>query len=70
MCFKPQVAADEKRRMTISPDADGDGDLLIRANQGHSLKGVIDEELLYTRIENPEDVPICVHGTFRKAWSR
>lgn len=44
--------------------------VFIRANQGHSVKGVIDEEKLLTRVEDAADVPVCVHGTDRKSWSR
>ncbi|CBJ48615.1 phosphotransferase [Ectocarpus siliculosus] len=43
--------------------------VFIRANQGHSVKGVIDEEKLLTRVEDAADVPVCVHGTDRKSWS-
>ncbi|CAN0508774.1 unnamed protein product, partial [Ectocarpus sp. 8 AP-2014] len=44
--------------------------VFIRANQGHSVNGVIDEEKLLTRVEDAADVPVCVHGTDRKSWSR
>lgn len=62
--------ADEKGRLTIAADTARDGALLIRANQGHSMKGVVDEELLMTRIEDASEVPVCVHGTFLKNWAR
>lgn len=44
-----------------------DGVLLIRATQGHTMKKVKDEELL-RRVENPEEFPICVHGTCLLNW--
>lgn len=65
-----QVTADEKGRLTIAADTARDGTLLIRANQGHSMKGVVDEELLMTRIEDASEVPVCVHGTFLRNWAR
>ena len=45
-------------------------DLYIRAQQGHSVKGVLDDEKLLRRIERVEDLPggICVHGTTMEAW--
>ena len=44
--------------------------LFIRANQGHSLKGVVDEEKLLVRVRDASDVPVCVHGTNLKCWPR
>eukprot|EP00904_Undaria_pinnatifida_P001992 jgi/Undpi1/11794/HiC_scaffold_4.g01493.m1 len=61
------VASDEKGRMTITPD-EQDGGLLIRANQGHSVKGLVDEDQLLTKVESPAEVPLCVHGTSLKNW--
>lgn len=44
--------------------------LFIRANQGHSIKGVVDEEKLLTKVRDASDVPVCVHGTNLKCWPR
>lgn len=63
-----QVSSDEKGRMTIISE-EGSG-LLIRANQGHSLKGLVDEEQLLLRVNAATDIPICVHGTFLRHWPR
>jgi RNA:NAD 2'-phosphotransferase (TPT1/KptA family) len=38
------------------------GQSFIRANQGHTISAVVDEELL-GRIEAPEQAGLCVHGT-------
>eukprot|EP00752_Nemacystus_decipiens_P012256 g10864.t1 len=72
------VAADEKGRMTItsfSCEASSDSstppvgsELFIRANQGHSMKGVVDEDQLLTKIRCASDIPVCVHGTNSKCW--
>lgn len=44
--------------------------LFIRANQGHSVKGVVDEEQLLARVVDAADIPVCVHGTDRRSWLR
>lgn len=64
-----KVSSDEKGRMTLLPD-EQDGGLLIRANQGHSVKGLVDEEQLLTKIESAAEVSVCVHGTFLRNWPR
>lgn len=80
-----QVAADEKGRMTIASLSCEESDnptgpaaaaaavvskLFIRANQGHSIKGVVDEDALLIRVQDASDVPVCVHGTNLKSWPR
>lgn len=59
---------------TIDPVADAaaaaDNRLFIRANQGHSVKGVVEEDKLLTKIHDPADIPLCVHGTNHKSWPR
>ena len=55
--------------MTLMPD-EQDGGLLIRANQGHSVKGLFDEEQLLTIVESAAEVPVCVHGTTLRNWPR
>jgi len=41
--------------------------MLIRANQGHSIN-IINQEKLLTRINDPTNLPRCVHGTYIAAW--
>ena len=58
------VRSCEKQRYSL---ATGDnGEKLIRANQGHSIKAV---EVEMEEITNPDDVPKVVHGTNFKAWN-
>ena len=45
-----------------------DGVEYIRANQGHSIRGVISDEKLLKRIKTP--IKTCIHGTFSEAWSK
>ena len=52
----------DKQRMSLS---EIDGELFIKANQGHSIKF---EELELTPIKSVEDVPRAVHGTYYKSW--
>jgi len=64
----------EKKRFNLIEE---DGILLVRANQGHSIK-TVDEELLLTpitsidelsaRVKFKDDIPIAVHGTKRFSW--
>ena len=56
------VAQDKKNRFMM---IERDGHVLVRANQGHSIPWIKDNELL-TRITNA--LPVLVHGTSRKAW--
>lgn len=60
------VTQNEKQRFTMETRADGQ--VYIRANQGHSHKSgqVVDPEMVYTKITEP--LPYCVHGTSRKAY--
>lgn len=39
----------------------------IRATQGHTIKRVLTEDLL-SKITEPEQYPLVVHGTFTKFW--
>lgn len=41
---------------------------LIRARQGHSMRNVRDEGLL-EKIRNPDDIPLCIHGTYKDSVS-
>lgn len=60
------VAEDEKQRYSLQ---DQEGQLYIRANQGHTVSDVADAELL-TEIGNPQDYPFIVHGTQKPAWGQ
>jgi RNA:NAD 2'-phosphotransferase (TPT1/KptA family) len=55
------VAGNDKKRFELK----GDGRVMIRAVQGHSMKVVDDSQLLQTMdLKNLPDC--CVHGTYRK----
>ncbi|XP_002962094.2 uncharacterized protein LOC9630666 [Selaginella moellendorffii] len=55
------VERDPKQRYSTMVEG---GELFIRANQGHSMKVVASDALL-TEITSADQVPVCVHGTFR-----
>ncbi|CAA0813583.1 RNA 2-phosphotransferase- Tpt1 / KptA family [Striga hermonthica] len=59
---KEAVRRDNKQRFSILED---NGELLIRANQGHTIQTVETESLLKP-ILSAEEVPVCVHGTYMK----
>ena len=42
----------------------------IRANQGHTMRGVIQDARLLKRVQDPSECQDCVHGTSRIAWSK
>ncbi|KAL6565860.1 hypothetical protein OROHE_004915 [Orobanche hederae] len=56
------VRRDTKQRFSILEE---NGELLIRANQGHSIQTVETESLLKPLL-SPEEVPVCVHGTYEE----
>ncbi|CDY51814.1 BnaC04g53200D [Brassica napus] len=56
------VRRDNKQRFSLVEE---DGELLIRANQGHSITTVESDKLLKP-ILSPEEAPVCVHGTYKK----
>ena len=62
------VDSSGKQRFSIS---EKDGELFIRANQGHSSSG-IDQEQLLERLDESALLAIgggrAVHGTYRSAW--
>ncbi|KAE9255360.1 hypothetical protein PF004_g609 [Phytophthora fragariae] len=60
------VRSNAKKRFSITTDASG-AVKFIRANQGHTLQLVQDEELL-TPLEDPDAIDKCVHGTYLKFW--
>ncbi|KAL3939430.1 MAG: hypothetical protein SGARI_001376 [Bacillariaceae sp.] len=55
---------DAKGRFSVVEE---NGTLLIRANQGHSIASVVSEQIM-TLIENAEDIPVCLHGTYEDAF--
>lgn len=59
---KEAVKNDNKQRLSLLEE---NGQLLIRANQGHSIK-VVDSEKLLKPILSADEVPVCVHGTYRR----
>jgi RNA:NAD 2'-phosphotransferase (TPT1/KptA family) len=54
------VSACPKQRFQLSPCGSK-----VRATQGHSIKGIADEELL-SLVESADEVPVAVHGTYSK----
>lgn len=59
---KEAVRSDNKQRFSLMEE---NGDLFIRANQGHSLTIVRSESLLRP-ILSADEVSVCVHGTYKK----
>ncbi|XP_035817956.1 40S ribosomal protein S20 isoform X2 [Zea mays] len=60
--IREAVRRDNKQRFSLLEE---DGELLIRANQGHTVTTVTSESLLKP-ILSPDEVSVCVHGTYRK----
>ncbi|KAL2514971.1 RNA 2'-phosphotransferase [Forsythia ovata] len=56
------VRKDKKQRFSLLEE---NGEVLIRANQGHTIATVETESLLKP-ILSPEEVSVCVHGTYKK----
>eukprot|EP00929_Paragymnodinium_shiwhaense_P014677 TRINITY_DN122613_c0_g1_i1.p1 TRINITY_DN122613_c0_g1~~TRINITY_DN122613_c0_g1_i1.p1 ORF type:complete len:374 (+),score=81.88 TRINITY_DN122613_c0_g1_i1:56-1177(+) len=54
----------EKQRFSMKEE---DGELWIRANQGHTVATVDDKQLLRA-IKNPQELATCVHGTYLLWW--
>lgn len=61
------VADDQKQRYTLRRNASTDY-YEIRANQGHTLKEIRDEECLKP-IVSYEGLPLAVHGTYYRHWN-
>ncbi|GAB9469778.1 hypothetical protein Gpo141_00007045 [Globisporangium polare] len=55
-----------KKRFSLTTDVSG-ATKFIRANQGHSLNVVQDDELL-TPLEDPSEIDKCIHGTYTQFW--
>ncbi|KAA8515925.1 hypothetical protein F0562_019104 [Nyssa sinensis] len=60
--IREAVRKDNKQRFSLLEE---NGELLIRANQGHTITTVETESLLKP-ILSAEEVPVCVHGTYKK----
>ncbi|GLT51931.1 hypothetical protein SLA2020_253020 [Shorea laevis] len=60
--IREAVRKDNKQRFSLLEES---GELLIRANQGHTVKTVESESLLKP-ILSADEVPVCVHGTYKK----
>ncbi|XP_050386003.1 uncharacterized protein LOC126802419 isoform X2 [Argentina anserina] len=60
--IKEAVRRDNKQRFSLLEE---NAELLIRANQGHSTT-IVETERLLKPILSFEEVPVCVHGTYRK----
>jgi len=60
--IREAVKRDNKQRFSLLEE---DGELLIRANQGHTVTTVTSESLLKP-ILSADEVSVCVHGTYRK----
>ncbi|KAJ0111128.1 hypothetical protein Patl1_00253 [Pistacia atlantica] len=60
--IREAVRKDNKQRFSLLEE---NGELLIRANQGHTITTVESESLLKP-ILSAEEVPVCVHGTYKK----
>ncbi|KAK8938625.1 hypothetical protein KSP39_PZI011206 [Platanthera zijinensis] len=60
--IKEAVRRDNKQRFSLLEE---NGELLIRANQGHSIKAVTSESLLKPLL-SADELQVCVHGTYRK----
>eukprot|EP00850_Spirogloea_muscicola_P012095 SM000077S21569 [mRNA] locus=s77:274061:276126:- [translate_table: standard] len=56
------VELDNKQRFALLEEG---GRLLIRANQGHTIRSVTSEHLLQ-EVTDPAQIPVCVHGTFSR----
>ncbi|RWR86661.1 Phosphotransferase KptA/Tpt1 [Cinnamomum micranthum f. kanehirae] len=60
--IKEAVRRDNKQRFSLLEE---NGELLIRANQGHTIE-VIESERLLKPILSADEAPVCVHGTYKK----
>eukprot|EP00268_Persea_americana_P037747 TRINITY_DN3745_c0_g1_i1.p1 TRINITY_DN3745_c0_g1~~TRINITY_DN3745_c0_g1_i1.p1 ORF type:complete len:324 (-),score=51.12 TRINITY_DN3745_c0_g1_i1:194-1024(-) len=60
--IKEAVRRDNKQRFSLLEE---NGEILIRANQGHTIE-VIESERLLKPILSADEAPVCVHGTYKK----
>lgn len=59
------VATDNKNRLQLKLV---DDKYYLRANQGHSIKGIINDELLLEPITMKNLPLICIHGTYNEIY--
>lgn len=57
------VFTSDKQRFQISTLEDGKE--YIRATQGHTIQSVTNDGLL-EEIHSPSEIPVCIHGTYKK----
>lgn len=64
------VESDKKSRYRLQTNSDGV--LFIRAQQGHSIKEVLDDNAMLKPItlQNVVEFPIAVHGTTEEKWTK
>ncbi|KAG9445428.1 hypothetical protein H6P81_016768 [Aristolochia fimbriata] len=60
--IREAVRRDNKQRFSLLEE---NGELLIRANQGHTVN-VVESESLLKPILSADEVSVCVHGTYKK----
>ncbi|XP_043698457.1 tRNA 2'-phosphotransferase 1-like [Telopea speciosissima] len=60
--IREAVSKDNKQRFSLMEE---NGELFIRANQGHTIE-TIESESLLKPILSAQEVPVCVHGTYKK----
>ncbi|KAK6918543.1 Phosphotransferase KptA/Tpt1 [Dillenia turbinata] len=60
--IREAVGRDNKQRFSLLEE---NGELLVRANQGHTITTVETESLLKP-ILSVEEAPVCVHGTYKR----
>ncbi|XP_058104625.1 uncharacterized protein LOC131248375 [Magnolia sinica] len=60
--IKEAIRRDNKQRFSLLEE---NGELLIRANQGHTIE-LIESERLLKPILSADEVTVCVHGTYKK----
>lgn len=59
------VRTDDKQRFDLGTAENGD--LVVRAAQGHSIDTIMDDSLLRPLVKSKTGLPeVCVHGTYRK----
>ncbi|KAI3940030.1 hypothetical protein MKW98_029806, partial [Papaver atlanticum] len=60
--IREAVRRDNKQRHGLLEE---NGELLIRANQGQTIK-IVESESLLKPILSAEEAPVCVHGTYKR----
>ncbi|XP_023729257.1 uncharacterized protein LOC111876934 [Lactuca sativa] len=60
--IKEAVRLDNKQRFSLLEE---NGELLVRANQGHTLM-LVETKRLLKPILSPKEYPVCIHGTYKE----